>query len=153
VLGASLRHLTLEVGELFENAAEAFGEGIDMSCNTQLRSIRIANLDLSRSSNLCIVYVPELDLRTSCVGCLSVGWVTVLLRQIVSEFMESVEFTIRSDVATDLECLEWDKLVQVFTRPQWTVLFSANSFDSEGAMHLISEKLRGYNVQMAFNNL
>ena len=117
-----------------------------MSCNTQLRSIRIANLDLSRSSNLCIVYVAELDLRTSCVGCLSVRWVTALLRHIMSEHMESVEFTIKSDIAADLERLEWDELVQVFTLPHWKVLFSINCFDSEGAKHLISEKLRGYDV-------
>jgi hypothetical protein len=94
---------------------------VDLSRKTQHRSIHIANLDLSQSSNLSTVYVAELDLRTTFSNCLSVGWV---LCRIVSGHMESVEFTIKTDVSDDLQRLDWDAFTQVFSRSWVKVVFA-----------------------------
>ena len=67
------------------------------------------------------MYVAELDLRTTFVNCLFVGWV---LCRIVSRHMESVEFTVKTDVSDDLECLDWEAFSQVFGRSWVKVLFA-----------------------------
>jgi hypothetical protein len=54
--------------------------------------------------------------------------------------MESVEFTIKANIAADFERLDWDTLAQVFTQRQWKVLFVTNIL-SEDAASLISGKL------------